>query len=42
VLAVYFGAVKVKNTRYAAMGGIICDIVGFTTAVLVAYLFYAV
>jgi spore maturation protein SpmB len=42
VLAVYFGSVKVKNTRYAAMGGIICDIVGFTTAVLVAYLFYAV
>jgi len=42
VLAVYFGSVKVKNTRYAAMGGIVCDIIGFTTAVLVAYLFYAV
>jgi spore maturation protein SpmA len=42
VLAVYFGAVKVKNTRYAAMGGIVADIVGFTAAILVSYLFYAV
>ena len=41
VLAVYFGAVKVKHTRYAAMGGIIADIVGVVTAVLVSYLFYA-
>jgi spore maturation protein SpmB len=40
VLAVYFGAVKVKNTRYAAMGGIIADIVGALTAIFVAYLFY--
>jgi len=41
VLAVYFGAVKVKNTRYAAMGGIIADIVGAITAIFVAYLFYS-
>ena len=40
VLAVYFGSVKVKNTRYAAMGGIIADIVGAVVAILVAYLFY--
>ncbi len=40
VLAVYFGSVKVKNTRYAAMGGIIADIVGALTAIFVAYLFY--
>lgn len=40
VLAVYFGAVKVKNTRYAAIGGIIADIVGVITAIFVAYLFY--
>lgn len=40
VLAVYFGAVKVKNTRYAALGGIIADIVGVITAIFVAYLFY--
>ncbi len=42
VLAVYFGSVKVKNTRYAAMGGIIADIVGAVTAILVAYLFYEI
>ena len=42
VLAVYFGSVKVKNTRYAAMGGIIADIVGAITAILVAYLFYKI
>jgi spore maturation protein SpmA len=40
VLAVYFGSVKVKNTRYAAMGGIIADVVGALTAILIAYLFY--
>lgn len=40
VLAVYFGSVKVKNSRYAAMGGIIADIVGAAAAILVAYLFY--
>ncbi len=42
VLAVYFGSIKVKNTRYAAMGGIIADIVGAITAILVAYLFYKI
>ena len=41
VLSVYFGSVGVKNSRYAAMGGIVADIIGFTTAILVAYLFYA-
>lgn len=40
VLAVYFGSVKVKNTRYAAMGGIIADIAGAAAAIFVAYLFY--
>jgi spore maturation protein SpmB len=42
VLAVYFGSVKVKNTRYAAMGGIIADIIGVITAILVSYLFYEI
>lgn len=40
VLAVYFGSVKVKNTRYAAMGGIIADIAGALAAIFVAYLFF--
>lgn len=41
VLAVYFGAVKITNTRYAAWAGLICDIIGGVTAIIVAYLFYA-
>jgi spore maturation protein SpmB len=42
VLAVYFGSIRVKNTRYAAMGGIIADIIGASTAIIVAYLFYKI
>jgi spore maturation protein SpmB len=41
VLAVYFGSVKITKTRYAATAGIICDLVGGTVAVLVAYLFFS-
>ena len=41
VIAVYFGSVKVTNTRYAASAGIFCDVIGGLTAILVAYLFYA-
>lgn len=40
VLAVYFGSVKISNTRYAAGAGILCDVIGGTVAVLVAYLFF--
>jgi spore maturation protein SpmA len=41
VIAIYFGSVKVKNTRYAAIGGIIADVVGGLTAIFISYLFYA-
>jgi len=41
VLAVYFGSVKVTNTRYAALAGIICDIIGGIVAIFVSYLFFA-
>jgi len=41
VLAVYFGSVKISNTRYAAGAGILCDVIGGTVAILVAYLFFA-
>jgi spore maturation protein SpmB len=41
VLAVYFGSVKISNSRYAAGAGILCDVIGGTVAVLVAYLFFA-
>lgn len=41
VLAVYFGSVKVSDTRYAALAGIICDIIGGIVAIFVSYLFFA-
>lgn len=40
VLAVYFGAVNIKNTRYAAGCGLFADLVGFAAAVGAAYLFF--
>ncbi len=40
VLAVYFGSVKITNTRYAAWAGIFCDLIGGLAAILVAYLFF--
>ena len=42
VIAVYFGSVKVKNTRYAASAGILADVVGTIIAIFVAYLFYEI
>ncbi|HMT66860.1 MAG TPA: nucleoside recognition domain-containing protein [Bacteroidales bacterium] len=41
VLAVYFGSVGIKNTRYAVVCGLIADIVGSISAIFVAYLFFA-
>lgn len=40
VLAVYFGAVNIRNTRYAAACGVFADVMGFVAAVWVAYLFF--
>jgi spore maturation protein SpmA len=41
VLAVYFGSVGIKNTRYAVICGLIADIVGSISAIFIAYLFFA-
>ena len=41
VLAVYFGAVNIKNTRYAAIGGLIADLIGLIVGIFVAYLFFS-
>lgn len=41
VLAVYFGAVGIKDTRYALGAGLIADFAGIITAIIVGYLFYA-
>jgi spore maturation protein SpmB len=40
VLAVYFGAVNVRNTRYAVVCGLIADIVGIIAAISIGYLFF--
>lgn len=40
VIAVYFGAVSVKNTRYAIPVMLIADFVGIVTAILMGYLFF--
>ncbi len=40
VLAVYFGAVGIKNIRHAAACGIIADFFGIVAAIFVAYWFF--
>ena len=40
VIAVYFGAISVKNTRYAIPVMLLADLVGIITAIGVAYLFF--
>jgi len=40
VIAVYFGAVNVKNTRYAIGAMLLADLVGVITAISLAYLFF--
>jgi spore maturation protein SpmA len=40
VLAVYFGSVNIRKTRYALTGGLIADLAGVIAAILVAYLFF--
>ncbi|HEY1025652.1 MAG TPA: nucleoside recognition domain-containing protein [Sphingobacteriaceae bacterium] len=40
VLAVYFGSVNIKKTRYALICGLIADLVGVIAAIILAYLFF--
>lgn len=40
VLAVYFGAVKIRKTRYALTCGLIADATGIIASILLAYLFF--
>lgn len=40
VVAVYFGAVSVKNTRYAISSMLLADLVGIITSVLLCYMFF--
>lgn len=40
ILAVYFGSVSIKNTRYAVSAGLIADFAGIVAAIFIAYLFF--
>lgn len=40
VIAVYYGAVAIKNTRYTVGAMLLADLVGIITAITVAYLFF--
>jgi spore maturation protein SpmA len=40
LVAVYYGAVNIKNTRYTISGSLLADLAGVVAAVLVCYLFF--
>ncbi|HET8858707.1 nucleoside recognition domain-containing protein [Marivirga sp.] len=40
VLAVYFGSVNIRNSRYALTCGLIADAVGIVAAILISYMFF--
>ncbi|MBN3036729.1 MAG: spore maturation protein [Bacteroidales bacterium] len=40
IIAVYFGSVGIKKTRYAVTCGLIADFAGIVAAILLAYLFF--
>jgi spore maturation protein SpmB len=40
VIAVYFGAVGIRNTRYAVGAMLLAYLVGIVTSILLAYLFF--
>ncbi|HAG16625.1 MAG TPA: hypothetical protein DCG69_08905 [Bacteroidales bacterium] len=40
IIAVYFGSVSIKNTRYAITAGLIADLAGLIAAIFIAYLFF--
>lgn len=40
IVAVYYGAVSIKNTRYSIGAMLLADLVGIITAIFLAYLFF--
>jgi spore maturation protein SpmA len=40
IVALYFGAVNIKNTRYAIPAMLIADLAGVITSIFIAYLFF--
>lgn len=41
IIAVYFGAVSIKNTRYAVGTMLLADLAGIITAIVMAYVFFS-
>jgi len=39
-VAVYYGAVNIRNTRYTVQGGLIADLAGVIASIFIAYLFF--
>ena len=40
VLALYFGSVKIKNTRHAVTCGLFADFIGIIASIFIAYMFF--
>ncbi len=40
IVALYFGSVGIKKTRYAIIAGLIADFIGVTAAIFLAYFFF--
>lgn len=40
VLALYYGSVAIKNTKYALKVSLLADVVGITTSILICYLLF--
>lgn len=41
ILAVYFGSVGIRNTRYSVLCGLLADLAGIVAAIFMAYLFFS-
>ncbi len=41
IVAVYFGAVSIKNTRYSVGTMLLADLAGILTSIIIAYMFFA-
>lgn len=40
IIALYFGSVSIKDTRYTLWAGLLADLAGVTTAIIVSYIFF--
>jgi spore maturation protein SpmA len=40
IIALYFGSVGIKRTRYAITGGLIADLAGVIAAIIIAYIYF--